>query len=161
MKRLTIVRHAKSSWKFEDLDDFSRPLNSRGIKSAPIMAEAIQVSIGLPDIIYCSSAKRTVETFKIFAEKWGLEPKHEFIPSLYLASERTLLQSILDAPESAQHLMLIGHNPGLTDLINYLGINRLDNLPTCGVMQFEFQTQWKDITAQSGKMTFWDYPKAH
>lgn len=161
MKKLTVVRHAKSSWKMNDLDDFERPLNARGLQSAPLMADSILTEIGLPEIVLCSTAKRTSETFQLFTEKWGETPKCDFIPSLYLAELHTILKIISDIPQNFSSAMLIGHNPGLTDLINYLGNNRLDNLPTCGVMQLEFGTEWSNITAHSGKQLFWDYPKAH
>lgn len=161
MKRLLIVRHAKSSWEFSQLSDFERPLNSRGEQDVPDMALRF-LSLGIrPDLIIASPANRALTTAQGFAEILAI-PKHEILLDTdhYHASSDTLRALIRDFPDKHNCIMIFGHNPGLTYLINELSDLRLDNLPTCGVCGIEFQlNRWKDVKKGTGKKFYYDFPK--
>lgn len=144
------MRHAKSSWENESLNDYNRPLNKRGEKSAMLMGEFLNAKHGKPDLIITSSATRAYDTAKIVAEQMGYPlEKIADTKELYLAWINDLIKTISSLPNSAHSCILIGHNPGLTDLINYFGV-RLDNLPTASSACFEFEIKkWSDISREN------------
>ncbi|HEY5565812.1 MAG TPA: histidine phosphatase family protein [Gammaproteobacteria bacterium] len=162
MKRLTLFRHAKSSWRDPDLADHERPLSGRGEKDAPRMAERLRVRRARPSLIVTSTAKRALETAHIVARSLGYP--REFLhvePALYLADPATILQVIAAQDEGFSDLLLVAHNPGLTDLVNELVPDmRLNNLPTAGVVAMESTAErWADIGARNTTLIFYDYPK--
>ena len=117
-KQLIIFRHAKSSWRTAALDDFSRPLNKRGVKSAKLMGDTLKRMDILPDCIHLSSSVRTAETCELFlqaAELKGISSNSS--RSLYNASLGTLLGSINSFGNAFSRVMLIGYNPGLEALL--------------------------------------------
>ncbi len=119
MKLLYLLRHAKSSWDDPDLDDFDRPLNKRGRKSAKAMAAFFRETGIAPDTILCSPAKRTRETLKYLTPVLGQAPI-QLDRRIYEASYQTLLLCLADLPSDADAMLLIGHNPGLERLALYL-----------------------------------------
>lgn len=161
MKTLYLTRHAKSSWKHPNLSDFERPLNKRGKHDAPLMGAFLKNNRISPDLILSSPAKRALQTAKILAKE--LEYPHEKILTnqrIYLADIDTLEDIIQNVTDDFQHLMLIGHNPGLTHLANYLSDARIANIPTTGIAEIHFDVnQWRKIMAMSGKLVSFDYPK--
>lgn len=161
MKRLLIVRHAKSSWEFSQLSDFERPLNSRGEQDVPDMAQRFQRSGIRPDLIITSPANRALTTAQGFAQTLSI-PKEAIVldEDHYHGSSDTLRTLIRASPDEHDCIMIFGHNPGLTFLINELSDLRLDNLPTCGVCGIEFQlNRWKDVKKGTGKKFYYDFPK--
>lgn len=117
-KQLTIFRHAKSSWSTAALDDFSRPLNERGVESAKLMGSILKKMGILPDCIHLSSSVRTGETCELFLQASELKeiPCHAS-RNLYHAGLSTLLSSIHSFDDAYSRVMLIGHNPGLEALL--------------------------------------------
>lgn len=116
MKRLYLLRHAKSGWDAPVASDFDRPLSRRGQKAARAMAREMR-TLGLTfDRILASPAARVVETLEGLAEAWGHDPGAETDPRLYLASAATLLRIVQTAGEEHESLMLVGHNPGMEQL---------------------------------------------
>ncbi|HEY9117087.1 MAG TPA: histidine phosphatase family protein [Roseivirga sp.] len=161
MKRLLIVRHAKSSWEFSQLSDFERPLNARGVQDVPDMAQRFQ-SLGIiPDLIISSPANRALTTAQGFAQILGVSSKEIVLDEdHYHASSDTLRSLIREFPNEHECIMIFGHNPGLTYLINELSDLKLDNLPTCGVCGIEFQIDnWKVVKKGSGRKFYYDFPK--
>lgn len=161
MKTLTILRHAKSSWSDASLSDAERPLNRRGERDAPIIGKRM-ASAGLrPALIVSSPALRAWTTARIVAEQ--LNYPREFLekePALYLASLDRLLDIVIAQDQSINNLMLVGHNPGLTMLVNYLSSGLTDNLPTCGVVSFSLDTDsWDIYTPPKAAVDYHDYPK--
>lgn len=146
MKTLVILRHGKSLWDNPQLKDFDRPLNARGENNANDMGFFLRQKAGCPDVIVSSAAKRALETAIRAAH--GLEyAKNDILvkKELYLAPASTILQSLAQLPNHINSCLLVGHNPGLTDFINHLGV-RLDNLPTASAACFEFDCQeWANI----------------
>jgi phosphohistidine phosphatase len=161
MKTLTIVRHAKSSWKHRDLSDRERPLNKRGERDAPVMARRVADAGIRPSQIISSPAVRAWTTAKIFARELGYPA--EFLQredSLYLASLDNLLDVVAMQEAGFNHLMLFGHNPGLTDLVNYLVPGLTNNLPTSGVVTVSFTADdWMLYDRPATELVLHDYPK--
>ena len=163
MKRLYLIRHAKSSWDDPDLADFERPLNKRGKEEAPAMGKRLKKSKVQPDLILSSPAKRALKTTKIIAKELDF-PKKQTVTdeAIYEAGVSALLNVIRNIDDAFQQVLLCGHNPGLTDLAQYLTNVRIDNIPTCGVFCIDFDLQsWKKVTEGKGIFVFFDYPKHH
>ena len=163
MKRIYLIRHAKSSWKEMDLADFDRPLNKRGKRDAPIMGKRLNSLYGKPDLIMTSPAKRAMRTAVIFAKELGYPVEKIFKNELiYMAGVSELLGLIHLIDDSNDKVMLFGHNPDLTILANYLTRNHIDNIPTCGIFCMDFNIEfWKDVAQSQGQFVFFDYPKRY
>jgi phosphohistidine phosphatase len=161
VKRLYIVRHAKSSWEDPMLDDFSRPLNDRGKRDAPKMGKRLKEKKIMPDLLLSSPARRALATCKRIAEVIGYdEDKIKTERNLYHASETQMLEVVQSLKDKHAVVMIFGHNPGLTTFVNELGNQHFDNVPTCGVAAYDFEVaNWKDVNFAKGKLLFFDYPK--
>ncbi|WP_421943069.1 SixA phosphatase family protein [Pedobacter sp.] len=158
-KQLLLVRHGKSDWGNLDLKDFDRPLNKRGKENAPEMAERL-VKRGFKfDLIVSSPAKRAKSTAKFFAEAYNVD-EIKFVEEIYEANSRTLLKVVNDFDDSADTVIMFGHNPGFTDLANELSDADIYNIPTAGMvlMSFPFDS-WKMLSKGTGDLVFFDYPK--
>jgi len=161
MKTLYIVRHAKSSWDYPDLDDIDRPLNKRGKKNAPQMGK-ILASRGIsPSAMISSPAKRAHTTAKKIASEINFKKSDITIdPKLYHGELGDMIQLIKSVNNDFESIMIFGHNPGFTSLANNLTGENIYNIPTCGIVAIEFDTDdWITIGSDSGKMLFFDYPK--
>ncbi|MBE2278767.1 MAG: histidine phosphatase family protein [Ignavibacteriaceae bacterium] len=163
MKKLTIVRHAKSDWNFTELLDHERPINGRGRADAPFMAVNIMKSTGTPDLVISSYANRAVTTAIIFARAMYVpEEKIQITTQLYDATAGKVMSVLQAIDDSYNNVMIFGHNPGLTNLVNYLSQTEYitDNLPTTGCVCFEFDIKsWKNLAQGMGKLVFFEYPK--
>jgi phosphohistidine phosphatase len=163
MKTIYLVRHAKSSWKFPDLDDFERPLNKRGRKNAPFMGKILKKLKVAPDLILSSPANRASMTARIIADKIGypLEKIH-YSENIYNFSANALIDVIKQLDNVVRKAMLIGHNPALTELANYIGDEPISNIPTAGVFCAQLEIpSWAKIGNRCGKSTFFEFPKKH
>ncbi len=159
MKNLILLRHAKSSWKNPTLSDFDRPLNKQGIKNAPAMAELLQQKNIPIHLILSSSAKRTSETTKTFVKVLDYKNEIFILDDLYLASSRTILNKIHLVEEVYESILVVCHNPGITDVANYIGDIPIDNIPTTGFVGFSFDDKWKNLRENCCKVLFFEYPK--
>jgi phosphohistidine phosphatase len=161
MKTLYLVRHAKSSWKFPDLDDFERPLNKRGKRDAPLVGRFLKEKEIMPDLLISSPATRAKKTAKILADIISYPKKKiQFDDEIYEASTMGLLKIASRTDDEYIKLMLVGHNPSLTYFANMIANVRIDNIPTCGIVCSELNiTSWKEISENSGKLAFFEYPK--
>lgn len=161
MKTLTIVRHAKSSWDSSSLADSERPLNERGERDAPLMAERLHQAAVRPSLIISSPAVRAWTTAKVIAHEIGYPL--EFLQredDLYLASCDRLLAIISRQDEGFNNMLLVGHNPGLTDLANFLMPGLTGNLPTSGVVSVSLSCDHWDLRGDMEReLLFYDYPK--
>jgi phosphohistidine phosphatase len=113
MKRLILFRHAKSSWADEALDDHDRPLSERGRLAAPLMGAWLARKGFAPDHVLCSSSARTVETWRCAMGAFAVAAEPMIEPRLYHADPATMLALLRCAPEAAQCLAMIGHQPGI------------------------------------------------
>jgi phosphohistidine phosphatase len=152
--RLTLVRHAKSAWRFGALDDFHRPLNVRGLRDAVRVPPLLAARLPAPDLILCSDAVRAVQTCEVIATAFDLDAACVRLErALYLADAEGILEVIAGAGGDARHLMVVGHNPGLTDLYNHLLRPPLDNLPTLGVATFTLDAaDWSAVAPGCGRI---------
>ena len=161
MKNLILVRHAKSDWGNASLSDFDRPLNERGKRDAPEMAERLKSKKIIIDAIYSSPAKRAAKTAKAFAEILDIKKKHfHFKEDLYLASSDVFQEVISSAANEYETIALFSHNEGITYFANRLTNVRIDNIPTCGVFAVKINCEcWKDFENAEKEFWFFDYPK--
>ncbi|MBL7955962.1 MAG: histidine phosphatase family protein [Flavobacteriales bacterium] len=163
MKTLYLCRHAKSSWADAGMDDFDRPLNERGQRNAPIMAKMFKERGEPVDLIVTSPANRAITTARSFATALGLSgDRFREERAIYLAERGTLAHLVNGLPGHADRVMLFGHNPGFTDVVNYLSDAGISNLPTCGIVRIDFAVnEWQHIIKGSGTLVWFDYPKRH
>ena len=161
MKTLTIVRHAKSSWKDSSLPDKKRPLNRRGERDAPEMGRRIQEHGIRPSLIVSSPAVRAWTTAKVIAQ--AINYPREFLQKedrLYLASLDDILDVIVAQDNGFNNLMVVGHNPGLTDFANFLVPGLTNNLPTAGVVSVQVdQDDWSLYERPATELLVHDWPK--
>lgn len=160
MKKLTLIRHAKSDWSSGAASDFERPLNRRGNKAAALMADRILERRSIPDLLVSSPALRAAETTALLAQGFELaRAQVVFDQDIYEASLATLIEIVHQLPEP-ERIALIGHNPGLSELGLWLCPQAPDWLPTCGVLELELAvTEWSAVSPGCATLTCYDYPK--
>lgn len=161
MKTLIVVRHGKSSWAYPDLEDFYRPLKPRGINDAFAMGDELLDKDIFPDLILSSPAIRAMNTAIIIARKLDFPLQRiRANEGIYEASTYELLKLIGNVEDNIDTLMIFGHNPSFTSLINQLQEESLYNLPTCGVFAIELPINtWSDVTKAKGRKLFSVFPK--
>ncbi len=163
MKTLYLNRHAKSSWENISLSDFERPLNKRGERDAPLMGKVLRNKIKPPEVIYSSPALRAITTAHIIANKLEFDI-NKIIENqkIYDSAISDILRIINSTDDKYQRIMIFGHNPTFTMLSNYLSDKLIDNMPTCGFVQIDFDlNKWSDIEGNTGKLILFEYPKKH
>lgn len=158
MKRLILVRHGKSSWK-ENLPDDQRPLKKRGFKDADLVTKAYLVSRDEPLTLWSSYAVRALTTAEIFKDRLNISDDHFHVKKeLYTFNGSQLLKTIQTCDDSVENLMVFGHNPAMTSVVNLLGDQEFDNIPTTGLTVLEFETDsWKNL--KDGKTILYLFPK--
>ena len=155
-KTLYIARHAKSSWDDITLSDFERPLNKRGCRDAPFMAKLLKEKGVSPDLILSSPALRAKSTAKIYHEALGGVLR--FDRRIYEASPMSLLYLAQETLAEYRSVMIVGHNPGLTELNEILSDQSIYNIPTAGVAAATFK---EEVAPGKGKQLFFEYPKKY
>ena len=161
MKTLYIIRHGKSSWDFPNLPDHERPLINRGVnKTKKVIAELIKHGASV-DLIVSSPAKRAHETAKLIAAGLNYPIDNiQVIPELYNADTDNLLDMISAVDDTIDSVMIIGHNPTLTQFSNMFLDEMIDCLPTSGTVCIAFETKnWTEIISASHKTGFIIFPK--
>lgn len=163
MKTLILLRHAKSSWNDQTQRDIDRPLNERGRNDAPMMADRLSERGKIPQRVICSPALRTVTSAEIFANRLSIPREliqHE--RQIYLGGPAHLLHLIQQQESNINCVMLVGHNPALTDFLNELCQDvHIDNIPTCGVaeLQLPANSDWADLDFGKARLKVFDCPK--
>ena len=162
MKRLVLVRHAKSSWANPGLADFDRPLSKRGKRDAPAVGLHLKSQRGIvPDLVLCSTAKRARATAKRLRKALGC-PKDRMVwcDGIYGGAAWDLLDLIRAMDDVHETVMLIGHNPDMTDLAEDLSGEAVGNLPTCAAFCVEFDVaSWSGVGSENGRQVFYDIPR--
>ncbi len=160
MKKLYLVRHGKSSWKHEGVMDMDRPLKIRGIKDAYRASVWLMEQGDRPDLIISSPAIRALHTALIFSknlEHCSSELRME--EAIYNASSKDLFHVVKDLDDKLNSVMIFGHNPAIIDFINLCINDRIDNVPTTGIVCLKLrEANWKNIDKRS-ELTFFNYPK--
>lgn len=161
MKTLILIRHGKSSWAYPDLEDFYRPLKPRGINDAFAIGEELQKQDIFPDLILSSPAIRAMNTAIIIARKLDFPIQRiRANESIYEVSVHELQRIISNVEENVDTLMLFGHNPSFTNLVNRLQDSPLDNLPTCGTISIDLEVDsWADVSHAMGSVTLKLFPR--
>lgn len=160
MKKLYLIRHAKSDWNDFSLDDFHRPLNKRGERNAPFMGNLLKQKDVNPDIIISSPANRAITTAKAIAKELGVKNIIEE-EKVYEASFSTLLCLMKKVDDKNDTIFLVGHNPSLNMLASEL-CNFEENIVTCGIVEIELDiNSWDDISYESSKFISFEYPKKY
>lgn len=160
-KQLILVRHGKSDWAETGMQDFDRPLNHRGHKNAPEMAERLHKKQLVPELIVSSPAKRAITTARHFSDSWDIARKNiQEEPAIYEANITALLKVVNLLKNEYSRVALFGHNPGLTDFVNYLADAHIYNMPTAGIAVIDFPfDDWSLISQHTGSLWLFDYPK--
>lgn len=160
MKTLLLIRHAKSDWGHPLVSDYERGLNARGRRDAPMMGRRIGAHGWTPDAFVCSSAARARQTAEAMAPGMPFAPRDiQWRDDLYLARPEAMLEIIRATPDEVGTLALLAHNPGITDLCDWLCPEAdIFNVPTAGVVALSFDAdRWRDI--DTGTLIDFDYPK--
>lgn len=167
-KRLILLRHAKSAWDNPSVADFERPLSSRGRKAAPVVGAWLARRGLVPGLVLCSSARRAAETLDLASAGWQTKPTVRKLKTLYLAMPREMLKRVQTSGNEFASVMLVGHNPGIADLANWLtndgdagargALSR--KFPTGAVAVIDFDVEdWKDVDADTGRLIEFVTPK--
>jgi len=161
MKTIIINRHAKSDWAKEELTDFDRPLNKRGQKDAPEMALRLKKRGLKIDKVFSSPANRAITTCKIFCEVLALNfSEVNQVMEIYENGKKAVINNAAALSDSINTVIFFGHNPDFSELITWYSGERFGNLPTCGIVAIDFDTnQWKETKEINGTIRFIDYPK--
>lgn len=169
MLTLSLLRHAKSSWSGTPLEDFERPLSRRGEKAAPRMG-AFMARRGLaPDLILCSPAVRARQTLELVLPRLKRKPEVVYDEALYLASPGAMLKRIRKVGGEVSHAMLVGHNPGLEELVLELAGSAAveddiaalgDKMPTAALAVLLFDGDlWSRVKRGTGRLDLFMTPK--
>jgi phosphohistidine phosphatase len=160
MKRLLLMRHAKSSWDAEGLADFERPLNARGLRDAPLVGGHLRARKFRPDLILSSPAERARKTAALVAEAAGFEAarlRHD--ERIYEASAARLVEVVSQIEEDAESVMLVGHNPGMEQLLQLLtGETRRMTTAAVALVTLDIE-KWGKAREQAGRLEWHVRPK--
>ena len=158
MRKLLLIRHAKSSWKFPELDDHERPLNKRGQRDCLSMARHLADKHEPLDVLYSSTAIRALD----FAQQISEFTYIELVPDLsfYTFDMDELMDILRHLPDSAERVGVVGHNPAITHAANRLTESDIQNVPTAGVVAMNSDIDsWQDLAAGCFELENFDYPK--
>ena len=159
MKALLLMRHAKSSWRDPTLPDFDRPLNKRGLKAAPLIGKFMRKRGIRPDLVLSSPAKRAAQTTTLVMERGQLEATLRYDERLYGASAADLLAVVSQIEESATEVLLVGHNPGIQDLLERL-TGELHRVPTAALARVGLRSgTWGALREGTGRLEWIVRPK--
>jgi phosphohistidine phosphatase len=164
MKTILFLRHAKSSWAEPGLRDHDRPLNNRGKRDAPRMAEKLKNIYPEIDQVFVSTSQRTRATIHYFKEAFGTQMRNiSFEPSLYHGSPSDYQDVLIQANPSSSTILMVGHNPGITQVANDCNAsNFIDNVPTTGIFALESEAlDWEEVNLTACSRTLFIYPKMY
>ncbi len=157
MKKLLLIRHAKATHESGYID-FERPLTQSGLQDAATMAGRLKQYTYTPQLLLSSPALRTISTANVFSQHLAV-PVAEEIKRIYEADEHDLVEIVEQLPNEYDFIGLVGHNPGISQLLYYLS-GQIQDMPTCALALMEFNIdKWTDIKTDSGKLVYFDYPK--
>lgn len=159
MKTLLLLRHAKSSWGDPSLADFNRPLNERGLRAVPRVGCELARRGVTPDKVLASPAQRTRETAELVSKAARLDAKIVFDQRIYAASLARLLEVLRDATDADETILLVGHNPGLEELLAHLTGGVLP-MPTAALAKLDLDVDsWRRIDAANAHLDWFVKPR--
>lgn len=160
-KQLVLLRHAKSSWADEDLADRDRPLNARGRGAASLVGAYLREAGWHPDLVLCSSARRTCQTLELLGVAAGTDVVIE--DRLYGAASGELLGRLHMVPAAVMSVLLIGHNPGVEELAAVLVDDEAgfaERFPTAALAWFDVPTTaWDELDPGGGRLRAFVIPE--
>jgi phosphohistidine phosphatase len=160
MKTIFVVRHAKSSWDISDIPDIKRPLLEKGKKRTKKVIDYLLDNSILVDYIISSHALRALDTAKILAHALKYQDDIKIDSHLYYADGDSIINQFFDLSDRYQSVMIVGHNPALTDFVNHYLDKPIDNLPTSGIVSISFDTEhWDKVPTATHKVNFMLFPK--
>ena len=161
MKSIFLIRHAKSSWDSPTSYDFDRPLNERGHKDAPMMAQRLISQKVTIDAFVSSTAQRAFTTAEYFHKAFKATPSQFILkPELYHAHPSVFYEVIRTLDDEWKTAAIFSHNPGITEAVNSLAVATLDEMPTCAVFGVSADIKhWKEFASADKRFLFFDYPK--
>jgi len=149
MKTLLLMRHAKSSWKDEKLEDHERPLKKRGKKDTKLIAKVIEKNELIPDLILCSSATRAKETVEIIVKSLSYDKEIIFSDELYMGEPQDFIHALKDLDNALQTVMIVAHNPGLEAYLQIID-GEIEAVPTAGLGYLVLVIDdWKDVSLET------------
>jgi phosphohistidine phosphatase len=159
MKTLLLLRHAKSSWKESAMKDFDRPLNQRGLKAAPTIGRLMRKRKLQPDLVLSSPAERARQTTQLVLDAAGFKTELRYDERIYEASAARLFEIVSQIEDDANIAMLVGHNPGLEELLEALtGAAR--SLSTAALACIEVDIErWSKLRAGENELAWLVKPK--
>lgn len=161
MKSIIFVRHSKSSWESFSIPDHDRPLNNRGQKDSVFMGKKLKQSGYFPEVIISSTAKRAMKTAKNIAKELGIE-NIVSEAKLYLAPPHIFMQVISKLNDKVNTIMLVAHNPAMTDIVNAYSDEYIHNIPTTGIFKISFDVDsWEEVSFENGLLIDFIYPKLY
>jgi phosphohistidine phosphatase len=159
MKKIILMRHAKSSWANFGQNDHERPLNARGKNDAPRMAQQIVEKGHVPELLLVSDSMRTRETRELIAPYFQ-NAQTQFIRKLYLASATEIVEELKSINNLVDTVLVLAHNPGITDAFYELAGTIIDNVPTSGAGLISFDVDdFQQIEKRKGHLEYFIYPK--
>lgn len=163
MKTIVLIRHAKSSWDNPEWSDFERPLNKRGLRDAPFLADVLKAKGLNPDLILSSPAVRAITTAKIFAMHFDYNTIDIKIDvGIYEKGQKHIAKLIATIDNKKNTVFIFGHNPDITSLAGFLTGDYFENVPTCGIVCIDFEVdKWEEIPDLNGKLRFFTFPKLY
>ncbi|MEL6601972.1 MAG: histidine phosphatase family protein [Cyanobacteria bacterium J06614_10] len=161
MKKLHLIRHAKSSWNNSNLADIDRPLNQRGLRACQVMAPQIVKAGCSFDTVFCSPAVRAQSTIEEINQALSDQTiTWQTDNQLYTFEARDLLSWCQALDEALDDVVVVGHNSAITEFVNWVGDRPLENVPTCGYVQLKLPTErWQDLSENSAELVTFLKPK--
>ncbi|NUQ25317.1 MAG: histidine phosphatase family protein [Saprospiraceae bacterium] len=163
MKKLFLIRHAKSSWDDPEFQDIDRPLSSRGLRDAPQMAVLLK-GMGIhPDRLVSSPANRAFTTASFFAAAFGIPASDIAVDdNIYEAMPQDIVRIVHQIDDRYDTVLLFGHNPTLTSVANMFAESYIPNVPTCGIVGAQAEVaHWKEFNQSTGRLIGFYFPKQH
>jgi phosphohistidine phosphatase len=159
MKTLFLLRHAKSSWQNEGQPDSERPLNERGKRAAPLIGKFMRQQKMRPDLILCSPAERARQTIALVGAAAAFKAELRYDERIYAATAARLFAVVSQIDESACRVLIVGHNPGLEELLESL-TGEIQHMPTAALAHLTLGVEkWADAGEQSGELVRLVKPK--
>ena len=159
MKKLIIIRHAKSDWKDNSLDDYDRPLNKRGLNDAVVMGKLLHKNGLKPDLIMSSPALRAMKTAELISKE--VEYKNVIYPNQYIyeAYVNTLQDIVSFINDDYDTVFLVGHNPGVSALA-YMLSELKESISTCATIEINFDCKsWMEVSKENSTLISYTSPK--
>lgn len=160
VKTLHLIRHGKSSWEQPGVADIDRSLLPKGIANSALVAEKLVTRFGKPDIIISSPANRTIHTALIMARTMQFDTGQiNIIPSVYESSVSNIIEIVESMPSHFNSIAIVGHNPTFTDLANLFLCERIENIPTSGIVTLQFNIKDWNIIDKAPTAHYLEFPK--